>query len=119
MAAAPWILISVLVLLILIGVVVFLVRRKNKTPPDYYAFFVMGIIWTPFGIATGNYAFFVIGLVFMITGLVHKKKWKQNRRDWSKLDKSERNLMMAIMIGLGLMVLAGLVFFLLAEKGLI
>lgn len=116
----PWILISVGVLIILLGIVAILVAksRKGKHKPDYYTFFIMGIIWLPFGIATKNYAFFVMGLIFMIIGLVNKDKWKENHRSLKNMNKDERRIMVAMMIILGILVLAGLVVFFLINKGI-
>ena len=52
MAARFWIMITVAVLLVVLGVVAFLMTRKKKTLPDYYALFIMGVVWLPLGIAT-------------------------------------------------------------------
>lgn len=109
----PWILIAVAVLIILLAVVAILIRKKHKSPPDYYSFFVMGIIWLPIGIAAGNSALWMMGLAFMAVGLVHKDEWKKNHRPWNKLDKGEQKLRLVVIIALGVLVfLAALAFFL-------
>ena len=121
MATIPWILISVLVLfaLVLIAFIVLFLKRKKKIPPDYYALFVMGIIWLPMGVVFENYAFTAMGLVFMAIGLINKDKWKKNRRSWAKMSKEERILMVAIFIILILLALASVVVFFLFDKGII
>ena len=121
MASTPWILISVLVFLalVVIGVIVLLIKRKKKIPPDYYALFVIGLVWMPLGIALQNHTLTIMGLVFMVAGLVNKDKWKKNRRSWAKMDKDERMLMFVIVIILVLLALAAVVMFFLSEKGII
>lgn len=116
---AAWILIMVFILLVLLGLVAIFFTRQKKTPPDYYGFFVIGLVWAPFGIIVKNYAFMVMGMVFMLIGLLHKDKWKQDRKDWSKLSKQERKITMALIIILGLLVLAGFVVLIIFNKGII
>lgn len=125
MNTTPWLLIATLTALIILGFVALLVavRRKEKRPPDYYALFIMGIIW----LATGLIMYpmenslinglFILGLIFIIVGLVNKDKWKENRFHWGDLSKNERTLRMGLIILLGLLVLAGLVVYLITERG--
>lgn len=115
----PWILIAVLIVLIIFGVLTFLLLRKKKRPVDYYSLFIIGVIWFIFGIASGNSMFWIMGLAFMVIGLINKDKWEKNRRRWDKMDKDEKRLMIIIMVILGLLVLAGLIFLLLVNKGII
>jgi len=107
----------VLGLLIFFGVVAIVVARKRgRRPTDYYAFYVMGITWLPFGIvmklifpdAFIGSLFMTLGLIYLAIGLVNKDKWKKNRR---KMSREEMKLKMWIVLGLGLLVLIGLVFF--------
>ena len=115
MSSRPWILISIGVLILLLGVLAFLFQRKKKHKPDYYVFFIMGVIWLPIGFAMKNYALSAMGLIFAIVGFLNKDKWKKNHRTWSKMDKDERMMMLIVVIGLGVLVLAGLVLFLLTR----
>jgi prepilin signal peptidase PulO-like enzyme (type II secretory pathway) len=121
MAATPWIMISILIALVLFGVLAaaLVLTRKKKHKPDYYAFFIMGLIWAPAGIAIGNMALSAMGFIFMIIGLVNKDKWKKNRRQWSKMDKDERMLFLIVIALLAFLALAGLVIFFLVWKGII
>ena len=116
----PWILISVGVLIIFLGVVAILVAKskKGKHKPDYYTFFIMGIIWLPTGIVINNYAFSVMGLIFMIIGLVNKDKWKKNHRSLKDMNKDERKIMIMMIIILGILVLVGLAAFFLVNRGI-
>ncbi len=109
----PWILISILVLLVLFAVFGIYAKKKYKRPVDYYNFFVIGMIWAVIGIPLHNYVLTIIGIVFMVTGLVNKDKWESNRRTWKDLPKGERKLVMWLTIILGLLVLAGLIAMLL------
>lgn len=93
--------------------------RKKKYPVDYYSLFVMGIIWLPFGLIIKNNIFTVLGLVFLLTGLMHKKDWKKNRKTFSKMDKFEKRITIAILI-IGLLFLAlGILVYFLLQKGII
>jgi len=115
----PWIIISIAVLIGVLAILAVYFRRKKKTPPDYYAFYVMGLIWLPIGIPLENYALSAMGLIFMLVGILNKDKWKQNRRDWSKMSKQERKVMSILLISLGVLLLFGILFFILVEKGIL
>ncbi|MCW8965171.1 MAG: hypothetical protein OQK82_00580 [Candidatus Pacearchaeota archaeon] len=115
MLDSAWILISILILIILLGIVAIIsFKRKGKQKEaDYQTFFVIGVIWTIFGAIFHESVFFFlpIGIVFMILGLVNKDKWKKNHRTWKQLSKSERMLKIIANIILGIGVLAGLIFY--------
>ena len=111
----PWLIISIAVLLVL-GVVLAVLAYKSKGKkhePDYYTFFVMGIICLPLGIALDNYGIFGLGAVFMIVGLAHKDKWKRNHTKWKDMSPEEKNVKLAIMAILGVLVLLTLLLYLL------
>jgi len=109
--AMPWILIAIAVLIIILAVAAILIRKKTKTPPDYYNLFLIGLIWVVIGIPLKNNVLWMLGFVFMLAGLVHKKDWKKNRRRWKDLDKNERIISITIMVLLGILVLAGFILF--------
>lgn len=115
-SSLPWILISLVTLLILLLLFVVFIRKKKKFGPDYYAFFIMGIIWVAFGIPTKNFGLAGMGVVFSIWGIVHKKEWKQNHRNWSQLTKKEQKLKMWVIIALSILVLLGLAAFLITAS---
>ena len=125
MAVILWILISVAVLVIILAVLAALAlkSRGKEHKPDYYTFFIMGIVWSGAGIplatTTGNYGFFAIGLVFLAIGLANRDKWETNRKTWRDMENTERKIMTWVMVIMGLLVLVGLVFFFLLEKGFI
>ena len=114
MSSIPWLIIAVGVLLI-IGLIVFflVVRKQKKRPTDYYNLFVIGIIWTAFGIVLRGqmYFFFILGLVFMGIGLAHKKEWKKNRVRWEDLTPRERKFKTWLIVVLVILVLVGAVAF--------
>lgn len=123
MSSTPWILISIVILLVILGIVAIIVavKRKKKHKTDYYTFFIMGIIWFAMGLPLKNSALWAMGLIFAIYGLAHKKEWKANHQAnrWENLEPFERKLKVGIIIGLGLLVLAGLIVFYLFRKGAI
>ena len=117
----PWILILILALLIVFGAIAVLTNKKEKRPPDYYTFFVMGIVWLIFGLAMnclndvplmGN-SLFLMGIVFTIFGAANKSKWKANRVTWKDLTKSERKFKIIIIYLLGAIFLGGVFLYLL------
>jgi len=120
-----WFILGLLVLLGIIAVIV--VKKTGGHKPDYYAFFIMGCIWLPFGLfmisrgpefSLGSF-FLILGLAYIIIGLVHKKEWKKNHIPFNKLPKGRKRTRIIIMIILGLLVLAEFVAFYLIEKGII
>jgi len=115
MSPFPWILISILILVIVLAIVAIFFKKKYKRPTDYYAFFLIGVIWTIFGIfaffTDKNFTFFILGIIFLIIGLANRDKWKKNRVTWKKLTKPERTLRVWIMTILGILVLVGLIAF--------
>ncbi|MBN1792065.1 hypothetical protein JW826_00035 [Candidatus Woesearchaeota archaeon] len=116
----PWIAISiVLLLIILIAALILWKVKKKEHEPDYYAFFIIGLCWLPIGIPLDNYALSAMGFIFMVIGLVHKDKWRKNHRTWKQLSPEERKIKGIILAVLGVLVLIGLVFFLLADQGLL
>lgn len=119
----PWILVAVLGIIILLAVFAIYMKKKYKRPTDYYAFFIIGLIWTVFGIFTyitdKEFIFFALGVVFLVIGLVNKDKWKKNRITWSKLKKDEKLVRIWVMVILGILVLFGLIVFFLIENGIL
>lgn len=116
-----WILISIFILIVLIAVI-FLVMYKHKKSgkkqePDYYMFFILGIVWTGAGVAlattTDNFGFIIMGLVFMVLGLVNKDKWKTNHKTYKDLSKKEQKIKLWTMILLGILVLGLVAYFIL------
>lgn len=115
MGAAPWIAISIIIIGIILTILaIFLYKKQGKKHEvDYRTIFTMGIIFFAVGLSTDNPGMWPLGLAFIALGLVNKKKWKKQRK-WSEMSKSERNIKVAILAVLGILVLAGLVFFFLS-----
>jgi len=124
MTGLPWILISIAIVLILLAILLIIAfkNQKRKALPDYYNIFIIGLIWLAIGVIgifSGNNVFFIIGLVFALIGWAHRKEWKQNRKSWMNMENRERRIIAIIMIVLLIIVLAGIVLFLLLERGTI
>jgi len=115
----PILAVAIALLLILIGFIIMLAIKKKKVAPDYYALFMMGILWLPLGLAIKNYAFSVMGFIFVIVGLVNKNKWKANRQKWSDLSEGEKKLKLTLIIILSLLAIGGLVAYFLFDRGMI
>lgn len=99
--------------LIFIFLIVYLILLKQgkikQREPDYYTFFIMGIIWLPAGIAADIPGLWMLGLVFLIIGAANKDKWKKQPK-FSELPKAQRNLKISALI-LGILFFTGFVFY--------
>lgn len=104
-----WFLTSFIVLVILALFAVILAIRmwqgKIKHEPDYYAFFMMGVVWLPMGFVFEMWPLSVMGAIFLIIGLKNKSKWKKKR--FSEMEPGQKKLKIALMIILGILVLGG------------
>ncbi len=107
-----------LAILIFIGFVIAVIasyiKRKENRKPNYKLFFIIGLCWTPLGIATQNYVFIIIGLVFLIVGVINKKNWEAQPK-WSDLSPEARKVKIAMMIFLAAILIMGLIFYLIAQ----
>ena len=113
----PWIILSVIVLLAIVGVAVLALSKKKPHKPDYYTFFVMGIIWVGAGIPLDMYPLSIMGFIFMIIGLANKDKWKTNHLTWDKMNEEEKRNKLILIGLLLLLVVAGVAaFFLVGNK---
>ena len=90
MSSTPWLIIGIGVLIILFAVIAWRANRIKKRPLDYYTFFIVGIIWLPFGIVTGDTSLWMLGLIFTIIGLTHRSEWERNKVCWSDLTEEEK-----------------------------
>jgi putative Mn2+ efflux pump MntP len=87
---------TILALIIALGAVAIFVSKKKReagieNKPDYRTLFIIGVIWIPFGVALNNMAMWGLGLVFMISGLVNKKKWEKPKK-WNELSPAEKKI---------------------------
>ncbi|MFC1710735.1 hypothetical protein ACFLZJ_01080 [Nanoarchaeota archaeon] len=112
-AAFPWILIAVAVAIVILAILaIFMIRagKGKRRGPDYYTFFIMGIIFLVFGLVSmENSFFFILGLVLVALGLLNRDKWKKNHRTWKDYNKKEKKLMVWVIVILVILLLAGIV----------
>ncbi|MBN2095032.1 MAG: hypothetical protein JW727_03210 [Candidatus Aenigmarchaeota archaeon] len=115
MAEVPWLLVAILTLLAVLAVAAVIFRRKDNSPPDYYSFFIMGIVWLavglPLAIFSSSYALLLMGIIFTIVGLGHRDEWKKNRKKWEKLKPEERKTWILVLALLGFIVLLAFIAF--------
>jgi len=117
----PWIIFLMFVLMIIFGVIVAYLFSKNKKgqrKPDYYAFFIMGLVWFIAGIIMKNIPLWIIGLLFLLIGLFNHKYWRQNEFKWKDLSNKEKKLRIWIFIWLLIILIAGLLFVFFVKQGL-
>ncbi len=104
-----------IVLVAIIYVILVSQGKIKNAEPDYRQFFIMGILWFVIGLPQKNLSLIAIGLIFMVTGLVHKKRWKEQTK-WNDLPPAKKKIKLALIIILGLLVLATFVIWYLAEQ---
>lgn len=122
MTEMNWVLIGVGLLILVLGVV--FVIRKKRQPIDYYNLFIIGFVWTFFGLfsALKNYEltklFVILGVVFITIGLVNKDKWKKDHKTWKKMNKKEKKFAIIILIVLLIFFIFGIAsyFYMTNEK---
>jgi len=109
----PWILITVAILIIILGVIAIAVKKRGKGyKTDYYSLFIMGITWAPFGIVitlvypetTIGYFFLIAGLAYFAIGLANKNKWDKNRKNLYLIKNDFWRWLVIIVLGLVLLV---------------
>ena len=104
------VLILILIIILVLLAIFIAKRKKDKGKPfNYKLFFILGLIWLPLGFALRNPGFWAPGILFTIIGLVNRDKWREE--SWSELMPSEKNIRIILIIILGLLLLAGIAFF--------
>lgn len=89
----------------------FVMRRgEKKHKIDYRTLFILGIVWIPIGLATGNHILWIVGLALFTVGYMNRNKWER-QKPLSELDTSERKLRIALLIGLALLFIVGAIFY--------
>jgi len=114
-----WILISVAVVIVFLGVlaIFFIKAKEGKHKVDYYSLFLIGLIWIAVGVPLNNSALWIIGIVFFVIGLANKDKWKKNRTEWKKMNKRQKNILYIAIAMLFLLLVAGIIVFWLTKAG--
>ena len=95
------------ILLAMLAVFAYASRDYKKQKIDYYAFFLVGIVWLPIGAVLGNNVLSLMGLIFASLGVIKRSEWEQNRKDWVILDKSEKKLRVVLISALALLFISG------------
>ena len=85
------------------------ISKYKKRKLDYFAMFVMGIVWLIFGVILGNAILWAIGLIFSIVGVANFNQWKKNRVRWKDLDKKEKKIRMWLMLILIIVLIVGVI----------
>tara|TARA_Y100000310_G_scaffold341126_3_gene439260 strand:+ start:712 stop:1059 length:348 start_codon:yes stop_codon:yes gene_type:complete len=104
-----WVILTTIILLAIIAITV--IKKKGKHEPDYRGFATIGFVFFAIGMGSQNPSLWTLGLVFLAIGLANKDKWKPQKK-WSQLSKQDKNLKIAILIGLTITFIAGVAVFL-------
>jgi drug/metabolite transporter (DMT)-like permease len=109
---------AALALFVLIAAIAIIIKKKSgraRLPEDYYTLFIIGVAWLPIGIlmwvigdASIVNVFTLIGFIFLVIGLSHKSEWKKRKR----LSERERKFKIWAVVGIVVLFLIGLVFYL-------
>jgi len=111
----PWILVSIALAVIILAILGILIMKKKgwKREVDYRNYFTMGIVWLPFGIIflifgnTTGTLFLLMGVVFLSIGLKNRDKWGKPQK---VSPKSQKMLMISVLIGVVALIVGILVF---------
>ena len=114
-----WLIIGIEVLMILVVVFIWRANQIKRRPVDYYLFFILGIIWLSFGLATETIGLWMPGLIFTIISLFHRSEWKKNRVRWCDFTEEEKRFRRIAIIALTIMFVLGIVVYYIASKGII
>lgn len=106
----PWITLSVFIFIILLSSVVLVLKKGKRYKPSYKTFFIMGVTWLPIGIVLENSGLTGMGVVFMVIGLMNRDKWEDEFK-WADLPEEQKRLKFILIVGLTLVLLAGLAAF--------
>ena len=104
--------ISFLIFFVLVGALYWVIveSKKNKRQlTDFYAMFLMGIVWVPISILLKNYALMTTGILFILIGLFNKSEWKKDVHEWKNISVKERKLIIKLIIILGIILLVGII----------
>lgn len=77
--ATLWLIGAILISISLIGIlfITFINNDKEKKDMNYFALFIVGLIWVFIGMVIQMAVFWIIGLIFIIIGIMNKNKWKE------------------------------------------
>ena len=106
--------VGIAVFAVLFAMIVIFRNGEKKIEPDYRIFFILGISFLPIGIATDNPGLWGMGAVFLLTGLANRSKWKEEPT-WFELDPGKRKAKLLIVLGLTILLVLGVGFYLLAR----
>ena len=112
----PWILVSIAVAVIVLAILGILIMKKRgwKREVNYSNYFGIGIVWIPFGIVF--YVIFenMVGIMFLLLGLAYLAIGLKNKDKWGKPQKvspkSQKMLMIGLLIGVVVLIVGILVF---------
>lgn len=86
-------------IVLLAGIAWLVIKSKKDLKPDYLSLFIIGLIWTPMGVAMENLVLWIMGAIFAIFGLIHKKEWDNKSESLMEGNKKEKKLK-KILIGI-------------------
>ena len=119
--ATLWIIITIAVLIVILGIVAIFNKKKNKTPTDYKTLFTIGLVWLPFGIIMRFFGgpsnsigtiFAILGFFYLVIGIANKDKWEKRKTT----TKEQKRMLWFTIAGLILFIILGITYILLKTK---
>jgi len=83
--------------------------KKRKQETNHRAIFILGAFWVGAGIFLENLSLELIGLIFILVGLVKKKEWGKEKRDWMRMTKEEKKMQIIYFILFAILFIIGVV----------
>lgn len=104
-----WLFVTLATMLVIFVILIITKYRNKEYKTDYYALFILGLVWLVLGLPEKNYSLSTLGLIFLTIGLAKKKEWKSNHRSWSELSPKEKKIKLILIAVVLVMVIAGIV----------
>ncbi len=84
-------------------------KHRQQIVPDYRAMFVLGIVFLPLGIPSGNWGLSVMGAAFLVAGIRHRDKWGKHTR-WADYPPERKRMKIFFLSALAILALATAAF---------
>ena len=107
-----WILFLIGALFLVLVVFMIVAGRKHRQQivPDYRALFVLGIVFLPLGVPSGNWGLSIMGAAFLVAGIRHRDKWGKHTK-WADFPPELKKMKILFAGALAILALAAAAFF--------
>lgn len=92
------------------------IKKNKKRTLDFYALFIIGVVWIFSGLFIQSIPLSLLGLAFAIVGISNKRKWIKNEIQWNKLSKKEKTIKILSIVALCVLILMGVLLYFLNSR---